>query len=186
MVRHKTRWLLVRFDFEPDVVYGSQRPSTATNEAVFYGGRRDTDVRRSGMDAITRKDVYKTLQESLVFNFGISASGAAQDTQVRLYDSKTRLAMIRVPREFCNLIRSAITFITIIDKNPVIVRCISVNGCARTAKMVAIKEVKKSFRSNLHHQLQEVDDTLPAGDEKLIRKECKELDELLNVIRTMD
>mmetsp|Transcript_2758 Transcript_2758/g.4284 ORF Transcript_2758/g.4284 Transcript_2758/m.4284 type:complete len:187 (-) Transcript_2758:521-1081(-) len=186
MVRHKTRWLLVRFDYEPDVVYGSQRPSTATNEAVFYGGRRDTEVRRSGIDAITRKDVFKTLQESILFNFGISASGAAQDTQVRLYDSKTRLAMIRVPREFCNLIRAAITFITIIQKNPVIVRCISVNSCARTAKMVAIKEVKKYFRNNLHRQLQEVGDTLPAEDQKLIHKECNELGELLKVIRTMD
>jgi len=192
MVRHKTRWLLVRFDFEPDVVFGTtQRPSTATNEAVFYGGRRDTEARRSTIDAITRKDVYRCVQDSILLNFGLSATGAAQDTQVRLYDTKTRLAMIRVPREFCNLIRSAITLITTIEKNPVIARCISVNGCARTAKMVAMKEVKNSVRNSLHHRLEENDnnETLPQeGDDiqKLIRKECTSLDELLNEIRAMD
>ena len=144
MVRHKTRWLLVRLDFEHNVQWGGEPKAR----------RQDDD---GGGTGLTKKDLAKCIRDSIASSFGIAASGMAQDIQgasncggdhistigrltspssyvptmyvtnhahttrrlrfvVRLYDESSRLAMIRVARDSCDMVRAAICFTTVYSR----------------------------------------------------------------------
>jgi RNase P/RNase MRP subunit POP5 len=90
---------------------------------------------------------------------------------VRLYDEASRLAIIRVSRESCSLVRAAITFITSIQRRLVVASVISVNGSARTAKRVALLETRRSFRQDI------------CSTDK---RELKDLERRLNLIRKIE
>lgn len=93
------------------------------------------------------------------------------DCAVRLYDEASRLAIIRVSRESCSLVRASITFITSIQRRSVVASVVSVNGSARTAKRVALLETRRNFR-------QEVCSTE--------KRELKDLERRLNLIRKIE
>jgi hypothetical protein len=71
MVRHKTRWLLVRLDFEHNVL---RLPEDGANRKR----RRQDDDSGTGL---TKKDLAKCIRDSVASSFGIAASGIAQDIQ---------------------------------------------------------------------------------------------------------
>mmetsp|Transcript_29536 Transcript_29536/g.53413 ORF Transcript_29536/g.53413 Transcript_29536/m.53413 type:complete len:162 (-) Transcript_29536:69-554(-) len=136
MVRHKTRWLLLRLDFEHNVL---RLPEVGANRKRR---RRDDD---SGT-GLTKKDLAKCIRDSVASSFGIAASGIAQDLQVRLYDESSRLVIIRVARDSCDMVRVAICFTTVIQGKSVAASVVSVNGSARTAKRAALLELRQNFR----------------------------------------
>lgn len=190
MVRHKTRWLLVRLVFERDVL-------KQTNSDGSHKRRRDEDDSSSA--GLTKKDLSQSIRDSISSSFGIAASGIAQDVQgmsvvsvfgwqralvslksfdaligtllVRLYDESSRLAMIRVSRDSCGLVRAAITFLTAIKSKSVVASVIAVNGSARTAKRVALLEMRRHFREECF------------STEK---RELKDLEERLALIRKVE
>ena len=71
------------------------------------------------------------------------------DVTVRLYDTKTRLAIIKTTRDKYPQVRSCLTFLTEIrqgvDSLKVVASTIAVSGSARTARNAAWEEVKKRF-----------------------------------------
>jgi RNase P/RNase MRP subunit POP5 len=183
MVRHKTRWLLVKVDFEVDVRKRNSKP-------IDYFP--------------SKKEVAQSIRESILSCFGTAAEGAAFDTQgmsrcfllyfviafnskhctqspfsVRLCDASTRLLLLRVPREFHGIVRSAITLMTSVGANnrPVVASVISANGSARTAKIATIAQVRRSYRENLKAN---------PINEKELHKTCKALEDALSAIQNID
>lgn len=69
---------------------------------------------------------------------------------VRLYDETSRLAMIRVARDSCDMVRAAICFTTSILGKSVAASVLSVNGSARTAKRAALLEMRRNFQKRNH------------------------------------
>lgn len=65
MVRHKTRWLLVRIEFE-DCIHRPEVKSSHENDSI---------------DFPSRKELAKEIRNSVSACGGVAASGAAFDTQ---------------------------------------------------------------------------------------------------------
>mmetsp|Transcript_33201 Transcript_33201/g.80271 ORF Transcript_33201/g.80271 Transcript_33201/m.80271 type:complete len:182 (+) Transcript_33201:1119-1664(+) len=86
MVRHKARWLLVQVDFDKKHNKKASFPS--------------------------KKEFALMIRQSISSSFGLAADGAAMETQVRFVNPTTRLVLLRVPREFCNMVRCSITMLT--------------------------------------------------------------------------
>lgn len=95
---------------------------------------------------------------------------------VRLYNSETSLAVVKVPREDCDLIRSAITLLTQIQDEPITAVVLSTSGSARTAKIAAMRQVKKAFKK----KYSDVNNT------NVRKKELQKLEVLIDQVRGMD
>jgi len=151
MVRHKTRWLLVRFEFE------SQLSTSTTKE------------RGDDLPQIQTKEIYKEIVKILSICFGLSAHAIIPDIMVRHIDDESQLAMIRVPREAEKQVRTAITFMTTLYNQGIVASVLSVNGCARTARLATMQEIRKRVEGK-----------------SLSKKGMKGLDARLQVIREID
>eukprot|EP00934_Nitzschia_sp_Nitz4_P009219 Nitzschia sp. Nitz4//scaffold123_size70294//35639//36226//NITZ4_005928-RA/size70294-exonerate_est2genome-gene-0.77-mRNA-1//-1//CDS//3329534485//9209//frame0 len=166
MVRHKTRWLLVQLDFQSTVGGGSSKS----------GGSGEIP---------SKNDLGTSIRRNLTTHFGVSAEGAALETQVRFWDPDTRLLLLRVPREFYGIVRSSLTLWThhnaswdAPSKCPTIVASVlAVSGCARTAKLATIARLRKIFR----HQIQSL-----GKDSKRSRQELQKLETLTTTIQSID
>ena len=79
--------------------------------------------------------------------------------------------MIRVARDSCDMVRAAICFMTAIQGKLLVASVVSVNSSARTAKRVALLEIKRHFRQ---------------GNYSMDRKSLLALEERLNMIRKIE
>ena len=129
MVRHKTRWLLVRLEFE------SQLSTVLTKREV--GGEA------SDLPTLQTKEIYKELVKILGACFGMAAHAIIPDLVVRHVDVPSQLCMIRVPRDAANRVRTAITFMTTLYNQNIVATVLSVNGNARTARLATMNEIRK-------------------------------------------
>ena len=89
---------------------------------------------------------------------------------MRLFDDSSRLAMIRVSRDSCGLVRAAITLLTTVHGRSVVASVISVNGSSRTAKRVALLETRRNFRQEFSTS----------------KRELKDLEDRLDMIRKIE
>ena len=126
MVRHKIRWLLVRFEFEGQLATG---PTTT---------KRGDDV-----PALQPKEIYKELAKILSGCFGMFAHAIIPNLAVRHVDDESQLCMIRVPRDGANHVRTAITFMTTLYNKEIVASVLSINGSARTARLAIMQEIRK-------------------------------------------
>ncbi|KAI2513982.1 hypothetical protein MHU86_366 [Fragilaria crotonensis] len=126
MVRHKTRWLLVRFEFEGQLSTGP----TLTK-------------RGDDLPALQTKEIYKELVKTLSGCFGMFAHAIIPSLVVRHVDDESQLCMIRVPRDGVNHVRTAITFMTTLYNKEIVASVLSVNGSARTARLAIMQEIRK-------------------------------------------
>mmetsp|Transcript_26981 Transcript_26981/g.44938 ORF Transcript_26981/g.44938 Transcript_26981/m.44938 type:complete len:167 (+) Transcript_26981:29-529(+) len=165
MVRHKTRWLLVRLEFESDI-----QSSSSTSPALSRRVVASEDDESINKSKLLTKDIYKELVKTLSVCFGLSAHAIIHSIVVRHIDDATRLTMIRVPRSTANQVRTAVTYMTTLNEKNIVASVISVNGSARTARLSAMHEIRKR-----------VPKTNP-----LSPKELKQLDARLQVIREID
>lgn len=156
MVRHKTRWLLARFEFE------SQLWTGPTKREV--GGERDD------LPPLQTKEIYKELVKILASCFGMAAHAIIPDLVVRHVDVQSQLCMIRVPRNAAARVRTAITFMTTLYNQNIVASVLSVNGSARTARLATMNEIRKRVKRN----------------QAMSEKELKLLDARLQVIREID
>ncbi|KAL7465872.1 hypothetical protein ACHAXS_006176 [Conticribra weissflogii] len=150
MVRQKNRWILVQLDFESEVLSRCfvENPSSNSNNTNGTKKRKlgsgIISESSSNPNEISGKDVYLALNEILTQSFGL-VGAATTEVQVRLYDPKARLAIIKTSREKYSLVRSCLTFLSQIRQERVIATTIAVSGSARTARNAAWKEVRKRF-----------------------------------------
>ena len=121
-------------------------------------------------DAIPSRNVLaRGIRDHVLQCFGDAAAGAAYDTHARWCDPGTRLALIRVPREFYPMVRASVTLLTQLvvvstyqpnnnNKNAtttptnitrLALHVLSVHGSARTAKLQALRRVQKLYRDRI-------------------------------------
>lgn len=202
MVRQKHRYLLVHFEFEPDILQscsddglgaitspssstGKKRKLTSSSTTSSNSGLTDVEILKS-IQQVNATDIYRSLQESITQNFGLVGM-CTSDVTVRLYDTKTRLAIIKTTRDKYPQVRSCLTFLTEIrqgvDSLKVVASTIAVSGSARTARNAAWEEVKKRFFT------QDACKLVTGGEQQwteksraTMEKELRELEECLDRI----
>ncbi len=193
MVRQKNRYLLVQFEFEPDILQSCNDVMAITTTTSSSGSKKRKLPASSGgsssasidtmksIQQVNATDIYRSLQEAITQNFGIVGS-CTSDVQVRLYDPKARLAIIKTTRDKYPQVRSCLTFLTEIKQGvdclKVVASTIAVSGSARTARNAAFDEVKKRFFAR----------DVSGGEQwanmsrEVMEKELQELEECLDKI----
>lgn len=152
------------------------------------------------------------IRQSISSCFGVSADGAAMETQgtpqssclislfllhayfffhssiwiVRFVDAATRLFLLRVPREFCNIVRSSLTMLTNnVASNGnsmrLVASVLSVNGSARTAKLATMARLKKEYRGKSARNK-----AFSSKGDDALRTMMQELQSRLAVIQNID
>ena len=109
--------------------------------------------------------------------------------KVRFYDSNIRMALIRVPREYCQVIRASMTMLNEIQNKRVAISTISVNGSARTAKLSAIKQIQYCYRKKLSvlvERYDSIDGHIPNSTRKYIDRVCQSMEDTLEVVTNID
>jgi RNase P/RNase MRP subunit POP5 len=160
MVRQKNRYLLVQFEYEPDIMQSCEDVVMAITTSTS-GNNKKRNLQSSpdssslasietikSIQQVNANDIYRSLQEAIMQNFGLVGTSTS-DVQVRLYDPKARLAIIKTTRDKYPQVRSCLTFLTEIkqgvDSLKVSSSIVAVSGSARTARNAAWNEVKKRF-----------------------------------------
>ena len=109
--------------------------------------------------------------------------------KVRFYDSNIHMALIRVPREYCQTIRASITMLNAIQNKRVAISTVSVNGSARTAKINAIKQIQNCYRKLIknHVDLEDnPDGRISNTTRQDIDRLCQSMEETLDFITNID
>jgi len=149
MVRQKNRWLLVQFDYEPNIISQCTQSLAATKKRKLdkYDSQNSTSLdEHTQIRQITSTDIFRSLQETLTQNYGIVASSTTE-LSVRLYDPNVQLAVIKTSREKYPIVRSSLVFLTKVKQIKVVATIISVSGSSRTARNTAWEEIRKRFFS---------------------------------------
>ena len=202
MVRQKHRYLLVHFEFEPDILQSCSDDDGAvgaiTSSSSSKGKKRklassttssnnsltDVEILKS-IQQVNATDIYRSLQESITQNFGLVGM-CTSDVTVRLYDTKTRLAIIKTTRDKYPQVRSCLTFLTEIrqgvDSLKVVASTIAVSGSARTARNAAWGEVKKRFFTQDTYKSVVGSEQWTEKSRATMEKELRELEECLDRI----
>ena len=105
---------------------------------------------------------------------------------VRLYIPASKLALIKVPRDASDLVRSAITLLTKVNDESIVATVISTNGSARTAKLATLRLIKRKFRNRVGVGNANVNVNANANDAIRIGKELRNLEDQLELVRNID
>lgn len=176
MVRHKNRWLLVRVELDDDIRNNNQQMSVGSSSLDLFP---------------SKKEFMARLRRTVTWCYGIAGEGPACDTQIRFCDAETRLVVVRLPRQYGDMIRSSLTLLLTrkhllslgekVDKvNPsdFHVCVLSVHGSARTAKIAIFRKLRELYRL----QIQESRISFP-NDDKLQKNLCRSLQERLTLVQ---
>ena len=148
MVRHKSRWLLVQFEYESSVISRCTPNETSTRSSKKRKLNKSDSQHSSSsgtlfdeqiqINQITSTDIFRSLQETLTQNYGIIASSTTE-ISVKLYDPKVQLAIIKTSREKYPIVRSSLSlmFLTKVKQIKFVASTLSVSGSARTARSAA-------------------------------------------------
>ena len=99
------------------------------------------------------------------------------------------MLLIRVPREYCHLLRASLTMLSDIQNKCVALSVVSINGSARTAKISAIKQIQNCYRKKISCLIDRCDNTdgrIPSTTRKHIDRLCQSMEEALEVITNID
>jgi hypothetical protein len=95
--------------------------------------------------------------------------------------------MVRVPREFYGLVRSAVSFVTMLQNKRVVLSCLSVNGSARTAKVAAMKQIRRNYRERILLSRRDANATNTKHPSfKDAERICRKMEETLSTIQSID
>jgi len=178
MVRHKSRWLLVAVDSEENVKNLSPTTISNNNSNSNITGKDDP------LRLADKNGLFHALRISMQDAFGIAVAGIIEDIQVRLYMPESKLALIKVPRDASDLVRSAITLLTKVNDEPIVATVISTNGSARTAKLATLRLIKRKFRNRVGVGNANVN--VNVNDAIRIGKELRNLEDQLEIVRNID
>ncbi|KAK0356091.1 RNA-binding protein pop5 [Friedmanniomyces endolithicus] len=145
MVRIKHRYLLVNILY-PDAKYSQLRPATKGDDDVPY----TVQFRRPSPDQMNGGLLMRLIRDGVVELFGDYGSGKiAGSLQVKYFSAATSTAIIRVSREHCRLVWSALTFATRLPRpvdQPCVIQVVRVSGTIRKAEEEAIRRARLSIR----------------------------------------
>lgn len=177
MVRFKNRWLLVKVELADDIRNNkAQPPSIGWNSASFP----------------SKSEFVARLRRTVAWCFGIAGEAPSYATQIKFYDPDTQLVVVRVPRQYCDTIRSALTLLltrkqlvslgdtldATTTAQDYYASVVSVHGSARTAKMAVYRKLRELYRIELQESRRRFPD-----DEKLAKKLCRGLQERLALVQ---
>ena len=153
MVRQKNRFLIVTLDFDEQLMPASierKQRERDSKKRRRPAAAADTNSPISAPDdgsppPIEAKDIHRVLRTTMESNFGIVGAGMVHTMRVLLYDETDRMAIIKVPREYSPMVRSALTFITSINDANAVLSTVGVHGSTRTVKMAALDLMRKNF-----------------------------------------
>ena len=203
MVRQKNRFLVVCLDFDEQLVPASierkrERNSKKRRRQTADPSNNSTPSVADNTDdgsppPIEAKDIHRVLRTTMESNFGIVGAGMVHTVRVLLYDETDRMAIIKVPREYCPMVRSALTFITSINDANSVLSTIGVHGSARTVKMAALQLMRNHFNKATAFDKDVKDDKKKrkrsGGDTALTKAEEKlllRLEARMDKVREMD
>lgn len=181
MVRHKSRWLLVAVESEENV-------KNLVSPTISNNTTTTTNINRIGKEAplllADKNGLFHSIRITMQDAFGIAVAGIIEDIQVRLYIPDSKLALIKVPRDASDLVRSAITLLTKVNDESIVATVISTNGSARTAKLATLRLIKRKFRNRVGVGNANV--KANANDAIRIGKELRNLEDQLELVRNID
>lgn len=82
-------------------------------------------------------------------------AGIALEMQVKFCDADTQLALLRVPREGCKVVRSALTLLMEFQGQRIVCDVLSTSGSIRTGRACLMKHVRNWYRAALKEALNE-------------------------------
>ena len=180
MVRQKSRWLLVQFEFESDIISACSGGDTSSHykskKRKLQQQTSNSSISTSSITQLNATDIYRSLQDTLTQNFGL-VGACTTDIQVRLYDPKLQFAIIKTSRDTCTRVRSAIVLTTQIKQGgdilKVVASTLSVSGSARTCRNTVTNIIQKRFYNEQSKELITM---------KTMEKSLKELESRLEKI----
>ena len=183
MVRQKSRWLLVQFEFESDIISACSDGHTSAHKSKkrkLQQQQSNSSISASSITQLNATDIYRSLQDTLTQNFGL-VGACTTDIQVRLYDPKLQVAIIKTSREKCSQVRSAITLTTQIKQGgdilKVVASTLSVSGSARTCRNTVTNIIQKRFYTEQNMKGEQI-----TMKYKTMEKSLKELESRLEKI----
>ena len=183
MVRQKSRWLLVQFEFESDIISACSGGDTSSHKSKKRKLQQQTSnssICASSITQLNATDIYRSLQDTLTQNFGL-VGACTTDIQVRLYDPKLQVAIVKTSRDTCTRVRSAIVLTTQIKQGgdilKVVASTLSVSGSARTCRNTATNIIQKRFYTEQNMKGEQI-----TMKRKTMEKSLKELESRLEKI----
>lgn len=184
----------MRLDFDDQLLIttaaakSDDRASSGINESSKKRRRIDRSTTRNDAAApvpIEPKDIHRVIRTAMESCFGVVGAGMAHTIRVSYYDETDRLAIIKMPRESCAMVRSALAFMTSINDVNVVISTIGVHGSARTVKIAMLAELRRIFNERNKLVLGDKTD----GDKKLTKEKEKvllKLEARMNKVRDID
>ncbi|KAI8325591.1 hypothetical protein GQ54DRAFT_301830 [Martensiomyces pterosporus] len=90
--------------------------------------------------SISTRGVHNLVREQVVLNFGDSGAGSIQSgLQVKYFSPRTRLGILKVPRDHYQMVWAALTLTTHYSKHPCLIRVWHVSGTIKKCQKAAIR-----------------------------------------------
>lgn len=105
---------------------------------------------------------------------------------VRFFDVTTMLALIRVPRDLCSIVRSSLTLLPELQHRRIAITVVSVHGSARTAKITCMRTVRYFYRERLTSLMTLSTATKVSIDRKELDATCRSMEESIETISNID
>lgn len=163
MVRHKTRWLLVRVDYADEIGRNELQRKIRDSLQVFgvAGARFAVDTHgECGSCSLVR-----VVGAERCRMMSRAPTQLHAFSTVRFWDPHSKLALVRVARDFVKQVRAAFLFV----RQPVL--STTVYGSARTAKIGLIQTIREHYRNECL-----------ARDRKQQEKLCRQMQETFDTI----
>ncbi|KAJ2745319.1 RNA-binding protein pop5 [Coemansia sp. BCRC 34301] len=126
MVRLKNRYICFELQSQ------AQIDGTDSQERTSTGQRPH--------EALTARSVHALVREQIKLNFGDSGAGLVlSGLQVKYFSSQTRMGILRVPRDHCQMVSAALALTTQASKRPCAIRVQHVSGTIKKCQRAAIR-----------------------------------------------
>lgn len=94
---------------------------------------------------LSARDVVAALRSSIQTLFGdMGAGGFGNSATIKFFDDKSRIFVVRIPRESEIEVRFALTSINTINKTPLVLRTLRIAGSSRTC-LQSLDELLRTF-----------------------------------------
>jgi Rpp14/Pop5 family len=104
---------------------------------------------------------------------------------VRFLDVTTMLALIRVPRDLCHIIRSTLTLLSELQGRRIALSVLSVKGSARTAKVDCIRKTRYFYHERLANRMK-LSTSKVFSDQNELERTCRSMEEAIETISNID
>ncbi|PIA13977.1 hypothetical protein COEREDRAFT_47825 [Coemansia reversa NRRL 1564] len=112
--------------------------------------------------ATSAKGIYNLLRESIKQNFGdLGAGHVLTGMQVKYFNKRTQMGIVKVPRDHCNMVLAAMVVITHATKCQCSIRVRHVSGTIKKCQQSAIRTARELIISWYEQQQLVGDSTLP-------------------------